>query len=965
MKNFTFFLLLALIMVSCADSITKDEPDPVEADMYTAFYETIADAMDAFEDFSDTVAVENNLRQLPSVRDVSRNGNIITVTDNNNMQVDVDLDVEDAETWYGEEAFDEKGFTEFVDSLSNAYGNNDFDADGVQLTEVEFPEFGGGQDDDTDPDVTPTRADYSDVVRILSKKKVYVWSPNIKFRSEDFNSVWYSVKYKKDKDGKAYGNKVKRPANYAPETFLNFCNYDLVFVSCHGNTRGDIIIPVSGMNEKVKQQYVSMIDQGVRYYYKTVIEKGQKKQRYTSFSLGKEFYDKYLPNLSKTIIWTSYCYSGIKDGSFMTACKEKNAANYIGTPQRCTGEGILKIFRKFYPRLAEGRSVTYSFNLKGNNTYTIDAVVTNPKTKKKEPIRYDYIRYLNHYASYFSPFVTGVKETGKARTRGESLPVELGVQFRYDLINGKVPTDRNECGIVLKHNGTNRFIPIGDCKIINENTRLMEDCFQIHDLTLSVEGLVAGQTYVYASYIKDDEGRIIVSDQCYAFTPEAEDTSGPYKIYTRDDLLAFMKAHYAEDSKILGRDVLLMNDIDLGSSYMVYKDYINESTNWQQRHSFYNVFDGQGHTITYDFTGINNNYMQSLIETSSGTFKNLKINVKGKDLKPYIDIGSFITVYNRGLIEDCHVTVDVSYSVPDQYDNEIENLICGFHNRGVIRDCTVKGKIRNGKCQGLVTLYNDDGAIINNIDVDIDFTGRVFTGIVDENQGNISDCRVSGTVICSLSAAGIARSNDHSYCSGNTVISECKNYANITSGDTRDYNSDIRTAGISLGNYDGEIIDCTNYGVVTGSGESAGICGSMQSHYLVTKITRCINKNKIVGRYSAAGICGRNWGAVFPESTPVNESIIEDCVNEATIVGGRKAAGICSENISKILRCENKGTITFFSGVDYKHDHGAYCDGLLKLGQIHTPWMIDKFGTATACKRNGKIVPPDGCWKEY
>ncbi len=965
MKKFTFFLLLGMIMVSCAENIVKNEPDPVDADIYTAFYESIADVMDSFEEFSDTVAIENSLRQLPSVKNVSRKGNIITVTDNDNKQVDVDLDVEDAETWYGEEAFDENGFREFVDSLSNVYGNDDFDADGVLQTEDEFPEFGGDKDDE--PDVTPTRSNYSDMIRILSKKKVYVWSPNIQFRFEDFNSVWYSVKYKKDKNGKSYGNGVKRPSNYAPETFLNFCNYDLVFVSCHGNTRGDIIVPVSSMDEKVKKQYVSMIDHGVRYYYKTVKEKGQKRRRYTSFSLGEEFYDKYLPNLKRTIIWTSFCYSGIKDGSFMTACKKKDAANYIGTPQRCTGVGILNIFRKFYPRLAEGRSVTYSFNLKGDNSYTIDAIAINSKTKKKEPIQYNYIRYLNHYASYFSPFSTGVKKTGRARTRGESLPVELGVQFRYDLIDGNTPADRNECGIVLKYNGTNRFIPIGDCKITHENKRLVEDRFQIHDLTLSVEGLVAGQTYVYASYIKDDEGRVIVSDQCYAFTPESEDTSGPYKIYTRDDLLEFMKAHCLEDSKILGRDVLLMNDVDMGSSYLVYSDYINESTNWQQRHKFYNVFDGQGHTITYDFTGLNGNYMQELVNRSHGTFKNLKINVKGKGLKTGIAIDGFITTYNYGLIEDCHVTVDVDYSTQDQYYNEIENLICGFHNRGVIKDCSVKGKIRNGKCQGLVTLYNDDGAIIKNTDVDIDFTGSYFTGIVDVNGGNISDCRVSGTVKSLRSAAGIARSNDHSYCSGNTVISGCKNYANITCG-LSGKPDDFHACGISMGNADGEISDCTNYGIITGTGISAGICGDMYSLYQVPKITRCINKNKIAGRESAAGICGDNEGAVFPESTPVNESIIEDCVNEARIEGGLRAAGICSQNESKIIRCENKGTITYYPGRKYERDKDGDCGFIFKLGQIHTPHdnHLNPLGTATGCKKNGRIVPPsEYCWEEY
>lgn len=188
--------------------------------------------------------------------------------------------------------------------------------------------------------------------------------------------------------------------------------------------------------------------------------------------------------------------------------------------------------------------------------------------------------------------------------------------------------------------------------------------------------------------------------------------------------------------------------------------------------------------------------------------------------------------------------------------------------------------------------------------------GRIYVGaICSVNNGVIYNCAaIDSTVAATSSVGGICGINngDMSYCSFSGDVSASTvtggicgdNRGIITAAETSGAVTSRDTAGGICGVSSGELKECTNKAVVSGSGDCmGGICGRSDSG---AKTERSVNTGSISGDSSVSGICG--------EAT---DSIISDCYNIGSITAvNYYAGGICGKTSScNISTCFSTGGI--------------------------------------------------------
>ena len=119
-------------------------------------------------------------------------------------------------------------------------------------------------------------------------------------------------------------------------------------------------------------------------------------------------------------------------------------------------------------------------------------------------------------------------------------------------------------------------------------------------------------------------------------------------------------------------------------------------------------------------------------------------------------------------------------------------------------------------------------------------------------------------------------------------------------------NGQTQVGGIVGGN-NGNILECTNTGIVSGTVEfTGGIVGTNGSG----TITKCDNDNKVSGKHYVGGIVGIQGVEAF------GSSLITKCSNQADITGEYAVGGISGRTSasSNITLSYNLGNITATSG---------------------------------------------------
>ncbi len=166
---------------------------------------------------------------------------------------------------------------------------------------------------------------------------------------------------------------------------------------------------------------------------------------------------------------------------------------------------------------------------------------------------------------------------------------------------------------------------------------------------------------------------------------------------------AFLSSGYGGtfENKIVYLDADIVLTADHG-------DYIK---NWNSNYSslilFRGTFDGQGHSITYEYSTEYHSYMSDYDAISvfcvknEGTIKNLKL------INPVLyaywgQNAGMIAGINKGTIESC-IVEDCAYEVTYYCDSNCIAPICGTNN-GTVKNCIVTGNMKLG-------YYRDKGEI--------------------------------------------------------------------------------------------------------------------------------------------------------------------------------------------------------------------------------------------------------------
>lgn len=207
-----------------------------------------------------------------------------------------------------------------------------------------------------------------------------------------------------------------------------------------------------------------------------------------------------------------------------------------------------------------------------------------------------------------------------------------------------------------------------------------------YSVSLDVATMSSGMLYTYSAEVSNSG----IELQSLTITPWGSGGSqsgvasiipdGYYAIYDEDDF----RRYFSYDSNI-GDKLILMNDLNLGSDWDMSKNLLSGA-----------LFDGNGHTITYDFS-------ESYDDHKDEAF-NEPLNIHA------------LFCFNSGTIRNLTIAGDIDLTTGDYTDCEFAAI--AYQNSGVIQNCVSKLNFTANKIVrygGITVMQNggSDSAIVN------------------------------------------------------------------------------------------------------------------------------------------------------------------------------------------------------------------------------------------------------------
>lgn len=228
--------------------------------------------------------------------------------------------------------------------------------------------------------------------------------------------------------------------------------------------------------------------------------------------------------------------------------------------------------------------------------------------------------------------------------------------------------------------------------------------------------------------------------------------------------------------------------------------------------------------------------------------------------------------------------------------------IVGLGNYASFKDCTNNG---------IVTSYDDDGALIKNILA----SGGIIGGA---NEANFDNCKNLGAVTSrNYSAGGIAGTFTY-YLESNArdAVSFLTNSSNEGVIDGKDYSGGI--IGNAVFDYKKKLVktlvvaDCENSGIIISkNGQAGGIVGNSTA---LKSINECDNSGAVQGGLAVGGISGRNDATITNCTNKgniiLNVNYVEKVSNYYSGVGGIVGVQEIQDSSVKISDCTNNGAVS-------------------------------------------------------
>lgn len=493
------YVLAVLLFVACSkDDDANVLVSDTNIDGYQQVFEDALSFIEADTSIDINTAVEF-VKTLKGVTNIAVEDSIVKVTTQGGVNFTIDFYEHPDDYTYN--SFNEDAFQSYLDSIDTATDNNI--PSGFEKTDEVFKEYlstitrsVGNQDGKG-----TTRASNNQKVR-LSRRNAAIWAPLDGDYKEESNRIIQIANLTLANEKR----KIKVLKGFSPSLFTSFCEYDIVYFSFHGDKDGIISIPSRMLTQEEKAEYKEEVKQ--KRVEKRIRVKDSK--RYIDrYVLLDSFWEKYLPDLSKTIIFSCVCYLGGDNSHFLNVCKQKNVADFFAADDECRAKMIVDCFEQFYPLFMRGNC----------STETAFKPFRDFFFYKGLGYTFNYKRYGSKTVYYITPHATGVgsrtANSHVTRSNDESSSIIVNAQLRYASEESEDILKTIEAGICLQDMETKQvtLVPFSSRNIVSNDKKSYGDV-TVSNISTSLDNLSDKHQYAYCCYTKSD-GEIVLSDECY------------------------------------------------------------------------------------------------------------------------------------------------------------------------------------------------------------------------------------------------------------------------------------------------------------------------------------------------------------------------------------------------------------------------------------------------------------------
>ena len=289
------------------------------------------------------------------------------------------------------------------------------------------------------------------------------------------------------------------------------------------------------------------------------------------------------------------------------------------------------------------------------------------------------------------------------------------------------------------------------------NNYLFKDCSSNLTIDLSacsnVWELYSGNTNVTTKYSVPDGATVILPPgstatganvQVVDLGTPAQDEEGYYLIGSIEDynqFAAIVRGNPTANARLTADIVLTGDELTIGLG-----------TDQNNCIAYGGTFDGQGHTITLNFTGanrINRSYGGLFAWTDGATIKNLAVNGEIETTQP--KVGGIVSgIKGTLMMENCMADVDITGIVETLTEMHLGGMLGYTHNADItLTDCVSCGSIQGGSnvkfCSDFfgritngtkVTLNNN--LAMTDFESQLDFVGRFWIADISNPLENYS-----------------------------------------------------------------------------------------------------------------------------------------------------------------------------------------------------------------------------------
>lgn len=223
--------------------------------------------------------------------------------------------------------------------------------------------------------------------RLLRDRNIAIWCPWDEKASENLSEILTLCINNLKKKGGAEKCKFDILDATDPLSFKEFNKYDVVYVLTHGLNDGNLTIPIVHKKlylDKYCENGNLNENCGLTAFW-VMNEEGTKKTEL--LKLDENFLNKYLPSdLSRTIIWSSCCYSGNSNSALLNSSIKNNCMAYYGPDGLAIGGKVARVFEQFASCIFyDYTSSQYAFQ-KANRLY--------PNSPMREYAKASFLKYF-------------------------------------------------------------------------------------------------------------------------------------------------------------------------------------------------------------------------------------------------------------------------------------------------------------------------------------------------------------------------------------------------------------------------------------------------------------------------------------------------------------------------------------------------------------------------------------------